>query len=72
VFPTSKVVTNISPIRQKRLMDMLTVADNFMKQHDMRQPLQFQDNASVGQCLTHLMSARPIDFVAFEVIISKR
>ena len=32
MFPTSKVVTNISPIRQKRLKDMLTVADNFMKQ----------------------------------------
>jgi len=32
VFPTPKVVANISPIRQKRLKDMLTVADNFMKQ----------------------------------------
>jgi len=32
VFPTPKVVANISQIRQKRLKDMLTVADNFMKQ----------------------------------------
>jgi len=32
VFPTPKVVANISPIRQKRLKDMLTVTNNFMKQ----------------------------------------
>ena len=32
VFPTPKVVANISPLRQKRMKDMLTVADNFMKQ----------------------------------------
>ena len=31
MFPTSIVVANISPISQKRLKDMLTVADNFMK-----------------------------------------
>ena len=32
MFPTPKVVANVSPIRQIRLKDMLTVADNVMKQ----------------------------------------
>jgi len=44
VFPTSKVVANISPIRQKRLKDMLTVADNFMKQLCLQ---RFQDSRLV-------------------------